>query len=368
MRFETNPTTATTYVVGRDSWHDEHVADALADRPVVAVIDREVLVHHRAAVDARLRRTDCLARIEVEGGESCKTREQLDALLAAFEREGLPKHGLVLAIGGGTVCDVAGLAALLMRRSVPLALLPTTLLAQVDAAVGGKNGINSDTTKNMIGHFHHPLVVASDPGLIASLDRRQVVSGLAECIKVFAVADSGALERHEGVFASPDLATVDDWTAVVSDAQHHKLVLLADDPYEASSRRLLNYGHAFAHLLEEQSRFQLLHGEAVLFGMLIENEVSVALGLASEAMDELQRRIVDLVPPAAMRHWIPFAAIEAELDKIRHMRRAAMNLVCVRTPGTATIVDDVDDDLLAHAWRSSEDRLCAVADEVGADA
>ena len=123
------------------------------------------------------------------GGERCKSQAQLDALLDAFEAYELPKHGVVMAVGGGTVSDVAGLAAMLIRRAVPLVLLPTTLLAQVDAAVGGKNGINSATTKNVIGHFHHPLVVASDPRLFKTLDQRNWRPGIAECIKVFGVAD-----------------------------------------------------------------------------------------------------------------------------------------------------------------------------------
>ncbi len=323
----------------------------------MAVVDEAVARLYGPAVSGLLAGLDCIGRVEIRGGEQCKSQVQLDSLLTWFEECELPKHGVVIAIGGGTVSDVVGLAAMLIRRSVSFVILPTTLLAQVDAAVGGKNGINSRTTKNVIGHFHHPLVVASDPRLLTSIDRRQLVSGIAECIKVFAVADSDALDRHASTLLQHRDASHDAWGQVVTDAQRHKLRLLADDPYEESSRRLLNYGHAFAHMLEERSDYQLLHGEAVLFGMLIENEVSKEIRIASDEVDALQQVIVDLVPDASRAHWVPFEVIGPDLDKVRHMRRAAMNLVCLERPGHAVIVDDVDDDVLATAWRRVEARL-----------
>jgi 3-dehydroquinate synthase len=366
MRFATDPTTVTDYVVGRSAWRDERLLAAIDGRPVVAVIDSLVATHHRAAVDALLGDVDVLGRLELRGGEQCKTVAQLGALLDYFEACELPKHGLVLAIGGGTVSDVVGLSAMLVRRGVEFGILPTTLLSQVDAAVGGKNGIDSPTTKNIFGNFHHPLVVASDPGLLRTLDARQVVSGIAECIKVFAVADDDALNLNRPMFLRPSSATVEDWCAVVTTAQEHKLRLLADDPYEASSRRLLNYGHAFAHILEERSGYRLLHGEAVLFGMAIENEVSVELGIASKAVDDLQDLISDLVAPATHEHWVPFEGIAPELDKVRHMRRAAMNLVCIDSPGTAVIIDDLADDMLRAAWQRAEERLALSPSSTGA--
>lgn len=110
-------------------------------------------------------------------------------------------------------------------------------------------------------------------------------------------------------------------------------------------------------MLEERSNYALLHGEAVLFGMLIENEVSRELAIASDAIDDLQTLIVDLAPVASREHWVPFEVIGPDLDKVRQMRRAAMNLVCLDVPGVATIIDDVPDEVLAASWRRAEDRL-----------
>ena len=224
-----------------------------------------------------------------------------------------------MAIGGGTICDVVGVAAMLMRRSVPLVLVPTTLLAQVDAAVGGKNGINTRTTKNLIGHFYHPVVVACDQSFLPTLPSRQVVSGIAECIKVFAVADAYALATHVPRLSADAAAGVvgplEPWRAAVCDAVRWKLRLLEEDPYERSSRRLLNYGHAFAHMFEERSNYRILHGEAVLFGMMIENEISVELGdRRSRGASSCRTRSSGTCTAVCQECWVPFDALGPELD------------------------------------------------------
>ncbi len=356
-RFTTVRSTSTDYVVGVGAWSDPKVTSALHERPVVAVVDEMVAKIHGSLIDARLDDLECLGRVTMAGGEQAKTHDRLVWMLDRFEEIDLPKHGIVLSIGGGTVSDVAGLAALLMRRGVSLALFPTTLLAQVDAGVGGKNGIDSPATKNLIGHFHHPLVVASDPELLHTLEPREWMSGIAECIKVFAVADGKGLDRHRSTIFGEESRKTDRMTSLVAEAQASKLRLLAEDPYEDSSRRLLNYGHAFAHLLEERSKYQLLHGEAVLFGMLIENEVSIEVDIACDEVDELQGLLASIVSQVARQYWMPFEAIAPELDKIRQMRRSSMNLVCLRRPGDAVVVDDVSDDVLHKAWSRVWQRL-----------
>jgi 3-dehydroquinate synthase len=250
---------------------------------------------------------------------------------------------------------------------VPLVLVPTTLLAQVDAAIGGKNGINTETTKNLIGNFHHPTVVACDQEFLGSVPPRQIVSGIAECIKVFAVADGEALATHvprltalgavDGRRVDDDLGPLEPWRDAVWDAVRCKLQLLEDDPYERSSKRLLNYGHAFAHLFEERSGYRLLHGEAVLLGMMVENEISAELLIARSEVLDLQDQIADLITPACRRWWVPFDDLGPELDRLRLMRRNALNLICLREPGDAVIVEDIADDVLRTAWEQVASRL-----------
>src|SRR5690606_7849610 len=152
-----------------------------------------------------------------------------------------------------TVCDITGVAAQLFRRGVPLVLAPTTLLAQTDAAIGGKNGLNFGRAKNLIGGFHHPEAVLCDVAYLATLGKLQATCGIAECLKVLAVSYEPALYRF---FASRP-QSISDFAENLGDlvglAVRRKLDLLAEDPFERSSRRLLNYGHAFAHNFEERS-------------------------------------------------------------------------------------------------------------------
>jgi 3-dehydroquinate synthase len=151
---------------------------------------------------------------------------------------------------------------------------------------------------------------------------------------------------------------------MVWDALRWKLALLAKDPFEESSRRLLNYGHAFAHWFEEKSDYALSHGEAVLLGMMIENETSSGLGIAGRsALDSLQDTIEGLLTPACRRHWVRFTAIGEDLDKLRDMRRGQLNLVCLVRPGEGRIVDDVPVGILEAAWNRVEEIIASSAPE-----
>jgi 3-dehydroquinate synthase len=361
IRFKTEPDTTTDYVVGPGARNHERMHDALGDRPVAVIVDEQVEARHPLLVADLLDGRDCLGVLALPGGEQVKSFAQLESILEFLESSSLPKHGVVVAVGGGTICDVAGVAAMLLRRSVPLVLVPTTLLAQVDAAVGGKNGINTGTTKNLIGHFYHPAIVACDQSFLTTLPTRQVVSGIAECIKVFAVADACALATHiPRLSADADAGAVgslEPWRDAVWDAVRWKLHLLEDDPYERSSRRLLNYGHAFAHMFEERSNYRILHGEAVLLGMMIENEISAELDIAGPEVLRLQDTIAGHVSPIGQECWVTFDELGPELQRLRRMRRNALNLVCLREPGDAAIVDDLPDDVLEVAWSRVEKRL-----------
>ncbi|MEX2081418.1 MAG: hypothetical protein WEC33_07355, partial [Dehalococcoidia bacterium] len=248
-----------------------------------------------------------------------------------------------------------------LRRGTPLALVPTTLRRQIDAAVGVEHGINLGGSKKLVGGIHHPDLVLVDPGWLSTQDHRGLVCGTAEAIKVLAVADPAAYAHLRAVLECDGALPTVPRPEIVWTALSRKLDLLAEDPFETSSRRLLNYGHAFAHHFEEGSGFQLAHGEAVLLGMLIENEVSRGLGIgADDAIDGLQRVIRGLLTPACRDYWCGFDAMAPRLPQLRLMRRGLMNLVCLECPGRARIVDDADDGVLGRAWAGAERWLAGV--------
>jgi 3-dehydroquinate synthetase len=351
-RFETLRRTATEYLVGPGALCSDWTTDSISGRPVAVVHDECLTTFARTGLAELLSSLATRSVLSQPAGERNKSFDQLQRVLSFFDCCDLPKHGVVVAMGGGTICDVVAQAAMLMRRGVSLVLIPTTLLAQIDAAVGGKNGINYRNTKNLVGHFYHPDLVVCDQVFLSTLPDREITCGIAEAIKVFAVSDADALDRHTQTWLHGDrVGTPNSWADVVWEALRWKLALLTEDPYEESSRRLLNYGHAFAHLFEEKSDYALSHGEAVLLGMMIENETSRGLGIAIDPdLDGLQDTIRRMLTTSCRRHWVRFTAIRDDLSKLRAIRRGQLNLVCLVRPGEGRIVDDAPEDILEAAW------------------
>jgi 3-dehydroquinate synthase len=346
--FNTTRTTATDYIVGEDEIVLNELQRICETTPTVAIIDAGAHAAQKERIALLLTAAACTDTMLLEGGEKCKTPQELFSVLHFLAGAKLPKHGYILAIGGGAVLDVAAMAASLMRRGTPLILIPSTLLSQIDAAIGGKHGINFGKEKNLLGGFHHPDVVLCNPLLLDTLGQREIICGIAEAIKVLATSDAAAFERH---FTKGPM----DLSALVLDCVSSKLNLLQEDPFETSSRRLLNYGHAFAHLLEEESGFALAHGEAVLLGMLVENEISRAVTAAQNfQIDNLQGTIGSYLTPGCRHYWISFDRIRPKLSNVRQMRRGFLNLVCIQSAGDAIIIDDATDDILEAAWSRAE--------------
>jgi len=212
------------------------------------------------------------------------------------------------------VTDLAGFAASTFKRGLNLALLPTTLLAQVDAAIGGKNGINLASAKNLAGTFYFPQAVMVDPLMLATLPPRQFASGMAEIIKYALIEDTVAaasdyLPGPRPLFDVLEQVldknfTYDDptLTGIVMSCIKMKLLVVGQDPFEAGLRRTLNLGHTLGHALEKVSRYQMTHGEAISIGMIFALNLSVRKGLiAREALD----RVRALLARAGLPQEIP---------------------------------------------------------------
>ena len=351
--FETSRATKTIYVVC-DNIFKEELINEWRSTPNVLLIDDVFSRLHAEVVQCIITEIKPLGVMTIHAGEACKSLRYLTDIFDFLIETSLPKHGMIIAVGGGTVCDVANIAAQLFRRGVGLALVPTTLLAQIDAAVGGKNGLNYDDTKNLLGQFNHAWRVVCDVQLLSTLERRQVIGGFAEAIKVFAVSDAAALRRYFGPRPSSlESFSPEALLGLVSTALQLKLSLVASDPFEESSRRLLNYGHAFAHTFEEESGFLLTHGEAVLLGMTIENAIAKELGFAGAYIDDVQRMINEYINDNCLRYWLDSDIIKSLLDKLIASRRNRMNLVCLTTPGNAQIIDHADSQVIISAWNKS---------------
>jgi 3-dehydroquinate synthase len=245
------------------------------------VTDTVVASHHLSAAQAALTAAGVRTTpVVIPAGEGSKSWEGLEALCEALLSARIERGDLVIALGGGVVGDLAGFAASIVRRGVDLVQVPTTLLAQVDSAVGGKTGINAARGKNLIGAFHQPILVVADTALLDTLPPRDFRSGYAEMVKYGLINDRSFfvwLEEHwHAVFA----ATAARDQAIAQSCRAKAAIVMRDER-EAGERALLNLGHTFGHALETATGYseRLLHGEAVAIGMSLALAFSVELGL-----------------------------------------------------------------------------------------
>ena len=212
------------------------------------------------------------ASLGIDAGEAEKNLETVAGICRFLMSCGADRDALLLAVGGGTVTDVAGLAAALYKRGISVAFVPTTLLSMVDAAYGGKNGVNLDCYKNMVGTFLQPEFVYRDISCLATLPRREFLSGAAELLKTFLIGDASLYAETVDVLRREDI----DWRhldELVGQAVAIKLRIVNADPYDNGERHKLNLGHTFAHAIEwyEHQRgveCPLTHGEAVAIGII----------------------------------------------------------------------------------------------------
>jgi 3-dehydroquinate synthase len=290
----------------------------------------------------------------VPAGEASKSLEQAVRLWGWLARSTLARRDVILALGGGVVADLGGWVASAYMRGIPYVNLPTTLLAMVDGALGGKLGVNHPLAKNLIGGFQQPLGVIADVSYLGSLERRHMAAGLAECIKKAMIASPAYLdfiEAHAAALLGGDLDALE---LLVTSAASIKTQLIERDPYEADLRRPLNFGHTVGHPVETITGYgPLLHGEAVAFGMAIEARIASERGWLAEAeLDRLvallrtcrlPRRAADL--PAS----VGAGALLTALDKVRQIRAGSLRWVLPVRPGETVIADDVTEDELRAA-------------------
>ncbi len=235
------------------------------------VADARVLELHGAA----LRLPVESGVLALEGGESAKELPVLGRVLEFCASQGLARSSALLAFGGGTIGDLAGLGASLFKRGIAVVQAPTTLLAQVDASVGGKTAINLAAGKNLAGTFHHPSAVLCDTGLLATLDDDEFASGLGEVIKTAIIGGEPALasleQRVLGLLEREPVAL----QSVIAECVRTKAAVVADDPTERGRRKVLNLGHTFAHAIEHAAGYgRIPHGVAVGTGLALALEAS----------------------------------------------------------------------------------------------
>ncbi|RPJ74964.1 MAG: 3-dehydroquinate synthase [Desulfobacteraceae bacterium] len=285
--------------------------------------------------------------LSIGTGEAAKTLDTVMSLYEAMLGLEVDRTVFVLAVGGGIVCDVAGFAAATFLRGLRFGLVATTLLAQVDAAVGGKNGVNLEGYKNLVGTIRQPEFVLCDPWFLRTLPETEVVNGLAEIVKHALIADSGLFDFLEEQ-AEAALALEPDVIArLVGDSVRIKAAVVGRDEREAGERRLLNFGHTLGHALEAAGRFS--HGEAVSVGMAFAAAVSLAQGRLSPGdYDRIIRLLERLRLPTAAR--ADLNRVQEAVGKDKKRAGDALHFVQLEGIGQAAVAQ-VSIDQFTH-WLS----------------
>ena len=332
-------------------------ADGSADRSADGSADGS------AGSSADAARGDLLV-LEVPPGEKEKSRERWAQLSDAMMAWGAGRDTSVVAFGGGVTGDLAGFVAATYMRGVPVVQVPTTLLAMVDASVGGKTAVDTPAGKNLVGAFHNPSAVVVDPSLLRSLPGEVLRSGLAEMIKHGVIADPDYLDRLEAALpllvsegadtksatqtenVSP-VGVTEAFTALIARSIEIKAGVVARDPQESGLRAILNFGHTIAHAVEKLHNYNMLHGEAVAVGMVAEATLAERLGLAGPG---LAARVEKAVRAARLPTRLPAGMSPKEVLKEtrgdKKVKSGTLRYALPRAPGEMEVSIPVPDGMV----------------------
>lgn len=316
---------------------------------IFVITTRDVWALHGARVTAALD-TKPHAVLFFPGGEVHKRLSEVEALTEQMVGNGGDRSSVVIAFGGGIVNDVAGFAAAVFMRGVPVLQVPTTLLAQVDAAVGGKTGVNLTAGKNLVGSFHQPLAVLIDPDVLRTLPEREYRAGLYEIIKTGVIRDASLFR----VFAEQPAAVLARESSVVeriiADSVRIKAEVVSTDEKEGGLRRILNFGHTIGHALESETAYsRFLHGEAVAFGMHAATRLAVGYGCLAAGEAASIETVIARYGPIPPLDGIAPQRLLGRLGSDKKAVQGKVHFVLPVRIGAVEIVSGIDDALILAA-------------------
>ena len=287
--------------------------------------------------------------LEMADGEPAKKLATIEALAQKLAQAGADRNSVLLAFGGGVVGDAAGLLASLYMRGIGVVQIPTTVLAQVDAAIGGKTGVNLRAGKNLLGTFHQPRAVLIDPAVLGSLPAREFRAGLYEALKCGVIGNPELFVRFEegkDKILGRDRETL-EW--VIAESVRQKAAVVAADEKEAGLRQILNFGHTIGHALEAESGYRgFLHGEAVAWGMVAATNIALTMGkLGSVNAGRIADAVLGLGKlPGVM---VKPASILRRLRADKKTRDGVVHFVLPREIGQVEIVKGVPEKTVLEA-------------------
>jgi 3-dehydroquinate synthase len=360
MRHSASPAPVRLTVRAASSLYTVEIAAGLS-RTLAATLDTAKLPPRRFIVSSptvwrlhgeRFRTASAEEPILIPDGERFKTLATAGRVYDGLVKAQADRGCALIAIGGGVIGDMAGFAAATFLRGIPVAQVPTTLLAQVDSAIGGKTGVNHPLGKNLIGAYHQPSVVIVDPELLATLPRREFRAGLYEVVKYGVIASRRLFERIDAeltpLFARESASLI----PVIAESCGIKARVVAEDERESGPRRVLNFGHTAGHALEAITRYRRFrHGEAVAYGMLAAAEIAFARGVLPAAdLDALRALIVKMGPLPPIADLETSQVLEA-VARDKKIVEGTLHYVLPAAIGRTIIAADVTGGELGEALR-----------------
>ncbi|SNR51507.1 3-dehydroquinate synthase [Haloechinothrix alba] len=337
------------------------LTEAVQDASVVAIIHPPTLTTTAEATRSELADAGIDAhRVEIPDAEDGKALTVAGFCWEVLGRVGLDRHGAVVALGGGAVTDIAGFVAGTWMRGVRLVNVPTTLLGMVDAAVGGKTGINTEAGKNLVGVFHEPHAVLVDLATLQTLPRNELVAGLAEVVKCGFIADGGILELIERDAAAATDPAGEVLAELVRRAIQVKADVVARDLRESNVREILNYGHTLGHAIERRERYRWRHGAAISVGMVFAAELSRLAGRLDDATADRHAAVLGMLGLPTRYDPDALAELMEGMRADKKSRSGVLRFVVLDALGKPGRLEGPDPSLLAAAYS-------AIAGEVTED-
>ena len=291
-----------------------------------------------------------VSSVNLPAGEQYKTLNSIQKIYNAALENHLERSSTLVALGGGVIGDMAGFAAATWLRGIHLVQVPTSLLAMVDAAIGGKTGVNHPKGKNLIGAFYQPRLVLIDPHVLKTLPAKEFRAGMAEVIKYGVIWDVDLFGKLEAChhldqlrFLSEEMVQI-----ILKHSCHAKAIVVGKDEKEAGLRALLNYGHTIGHAIETLTNYKVVnHGEAVAIGMVAAGQIAVDIGLWSKECTERQNGLIKKAGlPTKLPAGLDVAEIIATLQNDKKVKSGKVRFVLPNQIGAATVTDQVPPEVL----------------------
>lgn len=349
------------YIGGQLLGQTQLIRSHITDHQVMIITNDTVAPLYLDTVKSSLVGLECQI-VVLPDGEQYKNLEVLKQIFDALLQHRFGRQCTLVALGGGVIGDMTGFAAACYQRGVSFIQIPTTLLAQVDASIGGKTGVNHALGKNMIGAFHQPRCVIVDIDTLSSLDSRQLKAGLAEVIKVSLIQDNAFFQWLKGNIQALLACEPKALAYAIENSCYNKAQIVTADERESGIRALLNLGHTFGHAIETGMGYgQWLHGEAVGMGMMLAANLSMQQGwLSKTELTQIETLIAEAGLPTRLPAQMNYQRFMDLMAVDKKVMAGKLRLILLRAIGQAIVTDEFDPLLLKQtikAYRAKNNKV-----------